>query len=83
LFVAEENEQGLMGRIVGSATPSVVPPRTTVDVTFRVSAEGATDWWIFVKAGPDNPAVLAGTDVPPTCAIHINEEEGVGWVCGR
>ena len=71
-----------MGRIVGSATPSVVRPGTTVEVTFLVTAEGVTDWWIFVNPGSDNGAMLAGTDVPPTCTIHINEEGGAGWVCG-
>ena len=43
-----------MGRLVGSATPSVVPPGTTVEVTFLVTAEGVTDWWIFVNPGSDN-----------------------------
>ena len=83
LFVAEENEQGLLGRLVGSATPDVVPPGTTVEVTFLVPAEEGTDWWIFVNPGPDNGAVLAGIGVPPTCTIHINEEGGAGWVCGH
>jgi hypothetical protein len=82
LFVAEENEQGALGRLVGSATPRVVAPGTTVEVTFLVTAEGVTDWWIFVNPGSENGAMLAGIGVPPTCAIHINEEGGAGWVCG-
>ena len=40
LFVAEENEQGLLGRLVGSATPNVVPPGATVKVTFLLPAKG-------------------------------------------
>jgi hypothetical protein len=82
LFLAEENEQGALGPLVGSATPSVVAPGTTVEVTFLVTAEGVTDWWIFVNPGSDNAAMLAGIGVPPTCAIHVNEEGGAGWICG-
>ena len=48
LFVAEEDEHGLLGRLVGSATPNVVPPGATVKVTFLVPAKG-TGWAIFVN----------------------------------
>ena len=63
LFVAEETEQGLMGQRVGSATPSVVPPGTTVEVTFLVPATGGDGWSIFVKSGPTHEGWSGG----PTC----------------
>ena len=44
LFVAEEDEGGL--RLVGSATPNVVPAGATVKVTFRFPAKGGPDGWI-------------------------------------
>ena len=39
LFVAEEDESGML-RLVGSATPNVVPAGATVKVTFRFPAKG-------------------------------------------
>ena len=39
LFVAEEDEGGML-RLVGSATPNVVPAGATVKVTFRFPADG-------------------------------------------
>ena len=64
LFVAEEDEQGLLGRLVGSATPNVVPPSATVKVTFLLPAKGK-DWAIFVNPGPnEGPVARAGRDVP-------------------
>ena len=64
LFVAEENEDGLMGPLVGSATPNVVPPGTTVQVTFLLPAKG-TDWAIFVNPETTErlPISRAGRDV--------------------
>ena len=53
LFVAEEDARGLMGRLVGSVTPNVVPPGATVKVTFLVPAKGSNRWWIFANPGPN------------------------------
>ena len=80
-LVAEANEQGLRGRLVGSATPDVVQPGTAVEVTFLVPAKGVERWSIFVDTGPDTVGLVGWSDVPPPCSIHINEEGGVGWTC--
>ena len=46
LFVAEEDEHGMF-RLVGSATPNVVPAGATVKVTFLFPAKGdPDDGWI-------------------------------------
>ena len=39
-------------RLVGSATPNVVPAGATVKVTFRFPAKGADDGWIYVNPRP-------------------------------
>ena len=80
LFVAEETEQGLLGQLVGSATPNVVPPGKTVEVTFLVPATGLGGWSIFVNPGPNTRGVVGWTDVPPSGSIHINEEGLSGWM---
>ena len=45
-------EPGLMGRLVGSVTPNVVPHRTTVEVTFLLPAKAVEGWGIFVTPIP-------------------------------
>ncbi len=82
LFVAEESDQGVMGKLVGSATPSVVPPGTTVDVTFLVPATDTGGWSIFVnpRPGTDTGGVIGWTVFPPSGSIHINEEGLSGWM---
>ena len=80
MFVAEETEQGLLGQLVGSATPNVVPPGTTVEVTFLVPATGGDGWSIFVKSGPNTRGVVGWTDVPPSGSIHVNEEGLAGFM---
>ena len=82
LVVAEESEQGVMGRIVGSASPNVVQPGTAVEVTFLVPATDAGGWSIFVnpRAGTDTGGVIGWTVFPPSGSIHINEEGNFGWM---
>jgi hypothetical protein len=82
LVVAEESDQGLMGKVVGSATPSVVLPGTTVDVTFLVPATDTGGWSIFVnpRPGTDTGGVIGWTVFPPSGSIHINEEGLSGWM---
>lgn len=53
---------GAMGEVVWTASPSVVPPGATVDVTFGVPQGGA--WAIFVNPGPRNGALVGAADVP-------------------
>ena len=81
MFVAENGEDGL--RLVGSATPNVVPAGTTMKVTFLFPAKGPDDGWITV-----NPRQGEGADVGSVGAdnigmpgkIRITEECGGCWV---
>lgn len=62
LFVAEEEDGGTL-RLVGSATPNVVPAGTTVKVTFLFPAEGGPDdGWIVVNPRPGEGATLVSAD---------------------
>ena len=64
MFVAEG--EGVL-RLVGSATPNVVPAGTTMKVTFRFPAKGVPDdGWISV-----NPRLGEGADVGSVGADNI------------
>ncbi len=80
LFVAEENEKGLLGPLVGSVTPNVVPSGVTVKVTFLLPAKGSRTWSIFVSPGPNDGPLLLGTQVPLAGEIHITADGQVGWL---
>ena len=79
LFVAEEDEHGLLGRLVGSATPNVVPPGTTVKVTFLLPAKG-TGWAIFVNPGPNEGPSAGPAEMSLPGEIHINPYGQTGWL---
>jgi Kelch motif len=79
LFVAEEDQHGLLGPLVGSATPNVVAPGATVKVTFLLPAKG-TDWAIFVNPGPNTGALLMSTDVPLAGEIRVGADGQPGWL---
>jgi hypothetical protein len=64
MFVAE-GEEGVL-RLVGSATPNVVPAGTTMKVTFLFPAKGPDDGWITV-----NPRLGEGADVGSVGADNI------------
>ena len=57
LFVADGDDGGTF-RLVGSATPSVVPAGASVKVTFLFPAKGVDAGWITV-----NPRAGDGADV--------------------
>ncbi len=59
LFVAEDDGNGLL-RLVGSATPNVVPAGATVQVTFRFPTDD--DGWIYVNARPGEGGSLVSAD---------------------
>ena len=62
LFVAVDNEGGML-RLVGSATPNVVPAGATLKVTFRFPAtRGPDDGWIFVNPRPGEGGSLVNAD---------------------
>jgi Kelch motif len=81
LFVAEENEQGLLGRLVGSATPNVVAAGATVNVTFRVPAKG-TGWAIFVNPGPDTGPLVGPAEMSLPVRILVMEDGQPAWSGG-
>ena len=80
LFVADETQQGLLGRLVGRATPNVVAPGTTVKVTFLLPAKNVDGWSIFVNPGPDTGNLVGSNDVPLKGEIVITEDGQVGWL---
>ena len=81
LFVAEEDEIGMMARLAGNVTPHVVPPGATVQVTFLVPKKGVDGWSIWVNPGPDLGGLVGWTDdVPPAGYIHIGRDGQIGWV---
>ena len=82
LFVAEGDEGTF--RLVGSATPNVVPAGATVQVTFRFPAKGGPDeGWITVNPrlgdGADVGLIGAG-DIGIPGKILIREEGDWGWL---
>ena len=72
-----------MLRLVGSATPNVVPAGATVQVTFRFPAKGPDEGWITVNPrlgdGADVGLVGAG-DIGIPGKILIREEGDWGWL---
>ena len=80
LFVADETQQGLLGRLVGRATPNVVAPGATVKVTFLLPAKGVDGWSIFVNPGPDKGNLVGSNDVPLKGEIVITADGQVGWL---
>ena len=81
LFVAEEDGYG-MTRLVGSATPNVVPAGATEKVTFRFPATGdPDDGWIFVNPRPGEEGALVGAaDIGIPGKILITADGQVGWL---
>jgi len=80
LFVAEDDGSGL-GQLVGSATPNIVPPRSTVKVTFALPAKGVEGWAIFVNPGNDSGGSLVGPgDFGIPGKIVVTTDGQVGWL---
>ena len=76
LFVADEAWDGL--RLVGSATPNVVPADATVEVTFRFPADGG---WIYVNPRPGEGGALVNADqIGIPGKIVITADGQVGWL---
>lgn len=78
LFVAEEDEDG-MSRLVGSVTPNVVPPETTIEVTLLLPAADTRGWWIFVNP-PTHGSLLGWDEVPRAGQFVIQADGQVGWL---
>lgn len=79
LFVAQDNAQGIPERLVGSATPNVVPPGATVHVTFLLPRTGG--WVIFVNPRPNGDGPLLGaTEVDLALGIQIGADGQPSWL---
>jgi hypothetical protein len=73
LFVAES---GL--RLVGLATPNVVPAGATVEVTFLFPADGG---WIYVNPRPGyGGGLVSAADIGIPGMIMIGTEGDGGWL---
>ncbi len=80
LFVAEEDGHGGL-RLVGSATPNVVPGGATVNVTFRFPAKGGPDGWIYVNARPgEGGSLVHAADIGIPGKIVITADGQAGWL---
>ena len=76
LFVADEAWDGL--RLVGSATPNVVPAGTTVEVTFLFPVDGG---WIYVNPRPgEGGSLVSAADIGIPGKILITADGQVGWL---
>jgi hypothetical protein len=74
LFVADDTL-----RLVGSATPNVVPAGTTVQVTFLFPAND--DGWIYVNPRPGEGGGLVNADqIGIPGKILINADGRAGWL---
>lgn len=80
LFVADGDERGLMGQLVGSVTPNVVPPGATVEATFLLPAKGVEGWSIYVNPGPNNGGTIGWIDEPLAGEIHIINDGESAWL---
>ena len=60
--------------------PNVVPPGSTVWVTFLLPAKGTNNWSIFVNPGPDTGGGLGWSDVPTAGEFRIRADGQVGWL---
>jgi hypothetical protein len=81
LFVAEEDEGGML-RLVGSATPNVVPAGATLKVTFLFPAKGQPDeGWIYVNPRPgEGGALVNAAQIGIPGKILIGAEGDGGWL---
>jgi hypothetical protein len=75
-FVADEDGDGL--RLVGAATPNVVPAGATVEVTFLFAADGG---WIYVNPRPgEGGALVNADDIGVPGKIVVTADGQVGWL---
>ena len=80
VFVAEEGDDGTL-RLVGSASPNVIPARATVKVTFLFPAKGGPDGWIYVNPRPgEGGSFFRAADIGTPGKFVITAEGDVGWL---
>ena len=79
LFAVEETETG-MGRQCGTVTPSVVPPDTTMKVTFLLPPKKVTTCWIWVNPAPGTGGSFFQTsDAPMKGEFLITADGQTMW----
>jgi Kelch motif/Galactose oxidase, central domain len=79
LFAAEEDETG-PARLCGKVTPNVVPPDTTMKVTFLLPPKNVTSCWIWVNPVPgEGGSFFQTSDAPLKGGFHIDEGGQVMW----
>jgi hypothetical protein len=79
LFLAEDGENGI-GQLCGSVTPNVVPPDTTVEVTFQLPPKSVTGCWIWVNPVPgEGGSMFETSDAPMAGEFFIDAEGQVMW----
>ena len=76
LFVADDDGDAL--RLVGAATPNVVPAGTTVEVTFLFPVDGG---WIYVNPRPgEGGALVSADDIGIPGKILVTADGQAGWL---
>jgi hypothetical protein len=79
LFVVGDGESDV-SRLVGSATPNVVPAGATVKVTFLFPDKG-DNGWIYVNPRPgEGGGLVSGADIGIPGKIWIREDGETGWL---
>ena len=63
-------------QLVGMATPSSVPAKSTVEVRFGIPA--GSGWAIFVNPGPEKGPLVTANDIPPNAAGRMPFYIGIG-----
>jgi hypothetical protein len=80
LFVTEHAETG-MGRQCGTVTPSVVPPDTTMNVTFLLPPTTVTSCWIWVNpVRGEGGSLFQTSDAPMKGEILTMANGQAGWL---
>ena len=76
LFVADEDGDGL--RLVGAATPNVVPAGASVNVTFLFPPDGG---WIYVNPRPgERGGLVNADDIGIPGKVVVTADGQVGWL---
>lgn len=75
LFLAEESDSGL-GRLCGSVTPNVVPPRTAVTVTFLLPPKSVSSCWIWMNPAPGEGGSFFQTSDAPMKGEFLVSADG-------
>ena len=80
LFTADDGENG-PGRTCGNITPSVVPPDTTMKVTFLLPPKSVKSCWIWLNPVPgEGGSMFQTSDAPMKGEFVITADGQAGWL---